>query len=93
MVIGGAVVLAGSTVTLPTGSAPPACVDPLDANAIQDFWNAGVQLAPLTRQQWSTIAVSPPAIFWKLINPNGEWLLTGAGAALGPKWAQNLSLP
>jgi hypothetical protein len=95
MVIGGGVIPAGTTITMPTGSwTPPGCVDPIDSDEIQDFWNAGVQLAPLARTQFSTQPVTAPAIFWKLTNAaSGQYQLTGAGAALGPKYAQGLSLP
>ena len=73
--------------TLPTNWVPCVAVDPLDASAINAFWQAGVQLPGLVRQQWNGIPVAPPLIYWKpfnLINAV-SYQLTGAGAALGPK--------
>jgi hypothetical protein len=94
-VIGGAVIPAGTTVTMPTGGwTPPGCVDPIDANAIQDFWNVGPQPAPLARTQFSTQSVAALQIFWRCVNPTtNQYQLTGAGAALGPKIAMGMSLP
>jgi hypothetical protein len=72
--------------TLPAGWIPPAAVDPIDAAAIQAFWNAGPQQLGLCRQQWNGIGVAPPAIYWTSFPPGGgtqPMILTGAGAALG----------
>ena len=95
MVIGGGVIPAGTTITMPTGSwVPPGCVDPISSDAIQDFWNVGPQPAPLARTQFSTQPVAAPQIFWQLINPTtSQYQLTGAGAPLGPKIAMGMSLP
>jgi hypothetical protein len=95
MVIGGGVIPAGSTITMPTGSwTPPGCVDPIDSAAITDFWNAGVQPAPLARTQFSTQPVTAPQIFWRCINPTtNTFQLTGTGASLGTKNAVGMSLP
>jgi len=64
----------------------PAAVDPLDAAAIQAFWNAGPQQLGLCRPQWNGIGVAPPSIYW-ISYPQGggtkPMILTGAGATLG----------
>ena len=92
--IGTAYYEAGETISVANGSwIPPAMVDPIDSAAITDFWNAGVQIAGLIRQQWSTLPVSPPAVYWKPVNPAlgqlSAYQLTGAGAALGPQAMSN----
>jgi hypothetical protein len=78
--------------TLPTNFVPPAAVDPQDASAAQAFFNAGVRLLPLVRQQWTGIPVNPPTCFWQpRTNPTGgpldpyrEYQLSGPlGAGLG----------
>jgi len=80
--------------SLPANFVPPAAVDPLDTPAVTAYWNVGPQATPLVRQQWSTIPVSPPAVYWKLINPSiGTYQLTGAGASLGVKNVSGLGLP
>src|SRR5262249_22241145 len=79
---------AGDVATLSNNFIPPAAVDPLDSAAITAFWNAGPQITPLVRQQWSTQSVAPPAIYWQPFNlALFQYQLTGAGAALGPKCA------
>jgi hypothetical protein len=74
--------------SIPVGWVPPACVDPISPDAIQNFWNAGVQLLGLVRQQWTnTGAIAPPQICWAPFPSAGgtrPYQLTGAGAALGP---------
>jgi hypothetical protein len=89
-------VLAGTILTdqppvpnIPVGWVPPAAVDPLDTGAVTAFWNAGVQLLGLVRQQWNGINVVPPVTFWKVDpaagpgNPYRQFVLAGLGAGLG----------
>lgn len=69
---------------IPVGWVPGA-VDPISSDAIVNFWNAGVQLFPPARQQFSTQGVSPPTIYWQVVDPvNHVYQLTGGGAYLGP---------
>jgi hypothetical protein len=51
VVVNGAVIHAGTTITMPDEWAPPSAVDPLDSNAIANFWNAGPVPVPSVRQQ------------------------------------------
>jgi hypothetical protein len=92
--IGTAYIEAGTTITMPTGQwVPPVAADPVDQNAIQDFWNAGVQIMGLVRTQFSTLPVAPPQVYWQPVNPAlgqlSAYQLTGAGASLGPKAMSN----
>ena len=101
--VGTQLYLAGTTAStadvggsLPANWIPGACVDPQDAAAIQAVWNVGPRLTPLARQQWSTIPVALPAIYWAPFNlALTQYQLTGAGASLGPRCAGALlgSLP
>lgn len=86
---------AGTVVTeglqIPNGWIPTTASEPQNAQAIQNFWNAGPQAqkdAESGRDRfWSGAALFsqvPPVIYWNSIG-NGLWQLTGAGAALGPK--------
>lgn len=71
--------------TLPAGWVPSGQVDPLDNAAVQAFWNAGVQLLGLTRQQWTGVPVARPVTFWTPAvtpNPYREFILTGLGAGM-----------
>jgi|SRR6516165_11640940 hypothetical protein len=94
---GGAHLLAGQIVDMPTDWIPPGCVDPIDQDAIQAFWNAGPQIAAPARQQWFGIPLEQNArIYWQPIgNPiYAYYQLTGGGAALGPRQMTNRgSLP
>jgi hypothetical protein len=74
---------AGDIADLP-GWKPTAAVEPLDQDAIQAFWNAGPQLLPLVRAQQTLVDVNAPAIYWERIDAL-NYILTGAGAALGPR--------
>ena len=78
--------------TLPVGYVPPAASEPLDSAGALAFWNAGVRLLPLVRQQWTGIPVNPPTCFWQPrtnptggpLNPYREYQLSGPlGAGLG----------
>jgi hypothetical protein len=73
--------------SVPVGWVPPAAVDPISPEAIQNFWNAGPQFVGLIRQQWTnTGGIGPPAIYWQPYPAGGgtrPMILTGAGAALG----------
>jgi hypothetical protein len=89
---GGAYAPAGSIVstvdvggTLPVGWISNA-VDPLDAAAVQVFWQAGPQTMPLlVRQCWSGVPVSAPVTYWRALPGNTTmWQLTGLGAGLPP---------
>ena len=80
----GAMLTDGPGGNIPKNWVPPAAVDPISADAIQNFFNVGVQRLGLVRQQWQGVAVAAPAIYWKLIDRNTDtYQLTGAGAALG----------
>jgi hypothetical protein len=74
---------AGEIITTDDAWVPPGAVEPIDSAAIAAFWRAGPQPCPLVRTQWSTQFVAAPAIYWK--RSGTMWVLTGAGAALGPK--------
>ena len=74
---------------------PPIAVDPLDGDAISKFWAVGPRgqadaepsrlLGPWwTGGRWTGVPISPPLVYWKP-HSEGRWVLTGAGAALGPK--------
>jgi hypothetical protein len=92
-VLGGSVVPAGTTITMPDDWQPSGAVEPIDSVAIQKFWDAGPVPCPLVRAQWSTQVVAAPKIFWKRYDAN-SWVLTGAGEALGPKAESGaMSLP
>lgn len=88
---------AGTTVTegvqIPVGWVPTPSSEPLNASAIQAFWNAGPQglkdAEPGRDRFWTGLAyrLAPPLVYWASIG-NGLWQLTGAGASLGPKGGQ-----
>jgi len=73
----------GPVPNIPANWSPPAAVDPLDGPAVTAFWNAGVQLLGLVRQQWNGINVAPPVTFWKVDptagpgNPYRQFVLAG----------------
>ena len=71
--------------TLPTGWVPSAGVDPLDPDAVEAFFNAGVQLTGPVKQQWATQPVPPPVTYWVQSGGLGSnhWTLTGLGGNLG----------
>ena len=86
---------AGSVVTdtghgaqLPNGFVPTSYCDPLDADAVTKFYNAGPQIPRLIRAQWTGVPVGPPVTYWKPDpnaspgNPSRQYVLTGLGAAL-----------
>ena len=69
----------GPSANIPAGWVPPAAVDPLDTDAVQAFWNAGVQLLGLVR-------VARPVTYWTPYPAGGgtrPYILTGLGTALG----------
>lgn len=90
--VNGVTYLAGTTAStadvfgsLPARWQPSGQVDPLDNTAVQAFWNAGVQLLGLVRQQWTGIPIVPPTTYWTPAvtpNPYREYLLTGLGAQM-----------
>jgi hypothetical protein len=82
----------GPGAQIPIGWKPSFAVDPISNDAIQAFFNQGppgkasacMFLGPYGIQgHWSTAFVAAPTVFWKPFGP-GLWILTGAGAALGP---------
>jgi hypothetical protein len=71
---------------VPSNFIPPAACDPLDADGLNKFFAAGVQLLGLCRIQWSNQNVPAPKIWWQLVSQiNQTYQLTGAGAVLGQK--------
>jgi hypothetical protein len=96
--IGGSLLPAGTIVTeggaIPIGWVPTAAVDPLNAQAIQNYFNAGPQSVaggeysrdyywsqPITKDE---PGVKPPQVQWRQVSGHaGAYQLTGAGASLG----------
>jgi hypothetical protein len=87
---------------LPANFVPSGACDPMDADAIQKFWNVGPREmdwanASVTQGTWGTqggrwtgVTIAPPTIYWTPFrnpNPNNEFILTGVGAVLGMKQA------
>lgn len=67
--------------TLPIGWVPSGSVDPIDTNAVNAFWQAGVQMPGLIRAQWSGLPVAAPVTRWVPIaqpNPTMLYQLTGS---------------
>ena len=62
----------------PPGWPPPPAVEPIDGDALQQFFAQGpaqLQISPL---------VPPPKVYWRQVTlGTSVWQLTGAGAALG----------
>jgi hypothetical protein len=86
--VGGVYYLAGTTAstadvggTLPVNWSPSGQVDPLDPNAVQALFAAGVQLTGPVRQQWANQPVVPPTTYW--VRSGNAWKLTGLGGNLG----------
>jgi len=69
---------------LPTGWVSPNA-DPLDAGALALFAAQGPVLPGRIVSQFSTTVVNPPATYWAK-QSNGQYKLTGLGAALAPVW-------
>ena len=91
--IGGAHILAGTTLTLPDNFVPSAAYDPLDTPAVNAFYAQGPKPPPLARTQFSTQFVAGPVTYWKATPlppgaPTGSsltsWQLMGLGAGLPP---------
>jgi hypothetical protein len=92
---------AGDTVDAANGDIPAnwqpniAAVDPLDTAAIQAFWNVGpgatgAMDAELFRMvlpyyRYSTHYCANPSVHWTPTGTPGMFILTGAGASLGPR--------
>jgi len=87
---GGAHLLAGTIQTMPNDWIPPACVDPIDQDAIQSFWNVGPQISPPAIQRFIWLH-QPAQIYWQPVGRpiDRTYQLTGAGAALGIKQLVN----
>jgi hypothetical protein len=67
--------------TLPAGWVPTGQVSPEDSQAIQDFWNAGVQILGKV-----AMGIAPPKVYWVPWPAGGgtrPYILTGDGTALG----------
>jgi hypothetical protein len=94
----GDIVFDGPGGVLPNGWIPPAgAVDPLDPQAVQNFWTIGpgaavtadaaMSLGPWwLGTRWSGVNIAGPKTYWTHgTDANGKtgWLLTGAGAQLG----------
>ena len=85
---------AGTVVEMADDWVPHGNCEPLDAAAIQAYWDAGPQPCGLVRAQWSHQVVAPPSVYWRCVDPaTNAYQLTGQGAALGPKNAVGMSLP
>lgn len=90
----GGYALAGTTITeggpyIPFGWIPTPSVDPLTPNAIAKFWAVGPSF--LIDAEASRDLTQPgiplfrkPLVYWQFVSP-GTFILTGAGATLGPK--------
>jgi hypothetical protein len=87
--VGGAYYAAGDIAQLPDSVIPPPGVDPLDAEAVQAFFNAGPQVLGLQKQRWTFMPIPVPVTYWKPTDAAKEhWQLTGLGSHLGAvKWA------
>lgn len=88
---------AGTVFRGPPGWIPACAVDPIDTNGIQAYWNLGPVMgnsAEVWRPifpwgDWSRrsgILVTAPKVYWTPAT-GGKFILTGDGAALGPKSA------
>jgi hypothetical protein len=85
--VGGHYFQAGNVAEMPASFIPPAACEPLDAEAAQAFFDAGPQITPLCRQQWSDrIITNYPTTYWRPTDAAKEnWELTGLGRGLGVK--------
>lgn len=93
----GSILIDGPGGNIPPNWQPPPCVDPLDADGVQRFWNAannggmflgGFGSLGLVRQQWTNQYVAPPVTFFVpvpgTVNPNRLYRLVGLGVGLPP---------
>lgn len=74
--------------SLPVGWPPSAQCDPLDAAAVQAFWNVGPQLLGPVIGRWVGQSVAPPITRWtdyRWPNVFREFVLTGLGSAMPMK--------
>jgi len=60
---------------MPPGWPPPADVDPVDNDALAEYFQAGPRPRGLIRQQWTQFPVNPPKFVWTFAN--GRWSLNG----------------
>jgi hypothetical protein len=66
---------------LPADWVPSGNCEPLDAAAVNDFWNAGPQDLQLVRTPiLREVAASPVVTFWVQVRGGNTWRLTGLGA-------------
>ena len=83
---------------LPIGWKPTHAVDPQNSDGVLALWQAGpredgrANATPTLgdygiRGQFSNVFIAPPLVYWRPFqtpNTNNLFILTGAGAALGP---------
>jgi hypothetical protein len=87
----------GPSAQLPANWVPTTAVDALDNDGISKFWTAGPagqstadpnrSLGPyFSGGHFVGVPIGAPAIYWKAVpgSTTHEFILTGAGAALGP---------
>jgi hypothetical protein len=96
--MGGAELSAGTVVTegsqIPVGWIPTLAVDPQDAVAIQNYWNAGPQDgAEPNRDFYPWVPLKATTYWVPIAGVQGYWQLTGTGASLGSKNAPLPQLP
>jgi hypothetical protein len=83
----------GPGALLPAGWTPTTACDPIDVQAVQNFWNAGPRgqsdaepsrgLGPWwSAGRWQGVPVKPPAYYW-VRQGDGRFILRGA-EHLGP---------
>ena len=84
---------AGTVVTegqnIPLGWIPTAACDPQGSAAIQAFWNVGprpISGGEYSRDFYPWVPLKP-VVYWQFYDDEGGYILTGAGAALGPRRA------
>ena len=84
---------AGTVVTegqeIPFGWVPTAACDPQGSAAIQAFWNVGprpISGGEYSRDFYPWVPLKP-VVYWQFYDDEGGYILTGAGAALGPRRA------
>lgn len=68
---------------------PTADVEPLDATAVQAFWEAGPSLGAVVRTRLQQYPVRRPVTYWYKTT-GFYWALSGLGAGLAPRSAPRL---
>lgn len=64
---------------LPSYWVPSIDVEPLNAGATQDYYDAGPDLGAVVRTQWTQLPVPRPVTYWYEVSPN-LWALSGLGS-------------